>query len=79
MTVNNEKTKLVNVARYLGDTLTSKGSYADLGKERVDRKRGSTQELLALCRVAKFRSQQIETMLVLYHSENLRGRGGGVY
>ena len=38
--------------------------------------RGSTLELLTLYRLAKFRSQQIETMLVLYYSENLRGGGG---
>ena len=45
--VNNEKIKLVNVAKYLGDSFNSKGSYADLNKDRVDRARGSTHELLA--------------------------------
>ena len=32
LTVNNEKIKLVNVAKYLGDSFNSKGSYADLCK-----------------------------------------------
>ena len=43
LTVNNEKIKLVNVAKYLGDSFNSKGSYAGLCKDRVDRARGSTQ------------------------------------
>ena len=68
LTVNNEKIKLVNVAKYLGDSFNSKGSYADLCKERVDRARGSTHELLALCREVTFGTQQIETMLILYQS-----------
>ena len=72
LTVNNEKVKLVNVAKYLGDSFNSKGSHADLCKERVDRARararGSTHELLALCREATFGTQQIETMLTLYQS-----------
>ena len=38
--VNNEKMKLVNVAKYLGDSFSSKGSDADLCKDRVDRTRG---------------------------------------
>ena len=38
--VNNEKIKLVKVAEYLGDSSNSKGSYADLCKDRVDRARG---------------------------------------
>ena len=50
LTVNNEKMKLVNVAKYLGDSFNSMGSYADLCKDRVDRARISTHELLALCR-----------------------------
>ena len=35
LTVNNEKIKLVT--KYLGDSFNSKGSYADLCKDRVDR------------------------------------------
>ena len=69
LTVNNEKIKLVNVAKYLGDSFNSKGSYADLCKDRVDRARGSTHELLALGREeVTFGTQQIETMLSLYQS-----------
>ena len=45
LTVNNETIKLVNVAKYLGDRFNSKGSYADLYKDRVDRERGSTNFL----------------------------------
>ena len=33
LTVNNEKIQLVNVAKYLGDSFNSKGSYADLCKD----------------------------------------------
>ena len=32
LSVNSEKIKLVNVAKYLGDSFNSKGSYADLCK-----------------------------------------------
>ena len=49
LTANNGKIKLVNVAKYLGDSFNSKGSYADLCKDRVDKARDSTHELLALC------------------------------
>ena len=68
LTVNNEKIKLVDVVNYLGDSFNSKGSYADLCKDRVDRARGSTHELLALCREVTFATQQIKTMLILYQS-----------
>ena len=68
LTVNNEKIKLVNVAKYLGDSFNSKGSYADLCKDRVDRASGSIHELLALYREATFGTQQIETTLILYQS-----------
>ena len=60
------KIKLVNVAKYLGNSLDSRGSYADLCKDRVDRARGSTHALLALCRKVTFGTQQIETMLILH-------------
>ena len=50
LTANNEKIKLVNVAKYLDDSFNSKGSYADLRKDGVDGARGSIHELLALCR-----------------------------
>ena len=39
LTVNNEKIMLVNVAKYLGDSFNTNGSYADLYKDRVDRAR----------------------------------------
>ena len=68
LTVNNEKIKLVNVAKYLGNSFNTKGSYADLCKDIVDSARSSTHELLALCREVTFGTQQIETMLILYQS-----------
>ena len=68
LTVSNENIKLVNVAKYLGDCFNSKRNYADLCKDRVDRARGSTHELLALCGEITFGTQQIETMLILYQS-----------
>ena len=68
LTVNNETIKVVNVAKYIGVSFNSKGSYADLSKDRVDRVMGSTHELLALCREVTFETQQIETMLILYQS-----------
>ena len=68
LTVNNEKIKSVNAAKYSGDSFNSKGSYADLCKNRVDSARGSAHELLALCREVTFGTQQIETILILYKS-----------
>ena len=58
--------RLVNVAKYLGDSFNSKDSYADLCKDRLDRARRSTHELLALRREVTFGSQEIEAMLILY-------------
>ena len=40
LAVDNKKIKPVNVANYLGDSFDSKGRYADLCKDRVDRERG---------------------------------------
>ena len=37
-------------------------------KDRVDRAKGSTFELIALCREVKFGTRQIENMLLLYQS-----------
>ena len=68
ITVNGENIKSVGVARYLGDQFNSKGDYVDLCKERVGRAKGSTFELIALCREVKFGTRQIESMLTLYQS-----------
>ena len=68
--VNGENIKLVEAARYLGDKFNSKRNYTDLCKDRVDRAKGSTFELIAVCRV-KFGTRQIENMLILYQSEFL--------
>ena len=68
ITVNGENIKSVGVAWYLGDQFNSKGDYVDLCKERVGRAKGSTFELIALCREVKFGTRQIESMLILYQS-----------
>ena len=54
ITVNNEMIKFVTIAKHLGHSFISRGRYADLCKEREDRARGSTHELIALCREIKF-------------------------
>ena len=56
MTVE-KKEKLVNVAKYLGDSFHCKGIYAYLCMERVGRARGPINEPLALC---KFITQQVK-------------------
>ena len=66
--VNGEIIKPVEAARYLGDKFSSKGNYTDLCKDRMDRAKGSTFELIALCREVKFGTRQIENMLTLYQS-----------
>ena len=53
---------------YLDDKFNSKGNYTDLCKDRVDRAKGSTFELIALCREVKFSTRQIENVLMLYQS-----------
>ena len=44
--VNGEIIKPVEDARYLGDKFNSKGNYTDLCKDRIDRAKGSTFELI---------------------------------
>ena len=68
ITVNGENIKSVGVARYLGDQFNSKGDYVDLCKERVRRAKGSTFELIALCREVRSGTRQMENMLILYQS-----------
>ena len=68
ITVNGENIKPVEIARYLGDKFSSKGNYTDLCKDRADRAKGSTFELIAPCREVKFGTRQIENMLILYQS-----------
>ena len=64
--VNGENIKPGEVARYFGDKFNSKGNYTDLCKDRVDRAKGSTFELIALCKEVQFGTRQIENMLILY-------------
>ena len=66
--VNGENIKAVEAVRYSGDKFNSKGNYTDLCKDKVDRAKSSTFELIALCREVKFGTGQIENMLMLYQS-----------
>ena len=68
ITVNSENIKSVDVPRYLEDQFNSKGNYVDLCKERVERVKGSTFELIVLCCEVTFGSRQMENMLTLYQS-----------
>ena len=70
--VNGENIKSVGVARYLGDQFNSKGDYVDLCKERVGRAKGSTFELIALCREVKFgtRYQSVFLPRLIYNCES---------
>ena len=63
--VNGENIKTVDNTKYLGDKFNSKGNYTDLCKDRVDRAKGSTFELIAICGEVKFGTRQIENMLML--------------
>ena len=66
--VNGENIKPVEFARYFGDKFSSNGNYIDLRKDRVDRAKGSTFELIVLCREVKFGTRQIDNMPILYQS-----------
>ena len=66
--VNGENIKTVDTARCLGDKSNSKENYTLLCKDRVDRAKCSTFELIALCREVKFGTRQIGNMLILYQS-----------
>ena len=56
---------MVEFARYLGDYFNTSGDNTTLCKERFLRAKGSTVELIALCKEIKFGKRQIENMLVL--------------
>ena len=73
LTVNGENIKSLDAARCVGDQSSSKGNYVDLCKERVGRAKGSTFDLIVLCRKVKFGTEQIENMLILYQSVFLPG------
>ena len=66
LTVNNAQVKMVESARYLGDYFNTSGDNTTLCKERCLRAKGSTVELIALCKEIKSGKRQIENMLVLY-------------
>ena len=66
LTVNNAQVKMLEFARYLGDYFNTSGDNTTLCKECCLRAKGSTVELIALCKEIKFGKRQIENMLVLY-------------
>ena len=57
---------MVEFARYLKDYFNTSGDNTTLCKERCLRAKGSTVELIALCKETKFGKRQIENMLALY-------------
>ena len=59
LTVNNAQVKMVEFARYLGDYFNTSGDNTTLCKERCLRAKGSTVELIALCKEIKFEKRQI--------------------
>ena len=53
-----ENIKPVEVPRYPGGKFSSKGNFTDLCKDRVDRAKGSTFQLIVPCREVKYRVSQ---------------------
>ena len=60
LTVNNAPVKMVEFAHYSGDYFNTSGDNTTLCKERCLRAKGSTVELIALCKEIKFGKRQIE-------------------
>ena len=65
--VNDTPIKQVHVSKYLGDHFNAKGNNIDMCKERIAKAKGSTVELISLCKEVNFGERQLETMLLLYH------------
>ena len=68
ISINGETVKSVSFARYLGDHFNVKGDNQKLCAERCSRAKGTTIELMAICREVVFGRKQIEVMLLLYRS-----------
>ena len=64
--VNNAQVKMVEFARYLHNYFNTSGDSTTLCKEGCLRAKGSTGELIALCKKIKFGKRQNENVLVLY-------------
>ena len=65
LTMNNAEVKMVGFARYLRYYNNTSGDNTTLCKERCLRAKGSTVELIALCKEIKFGNKRIENILVL--------------
>ena len=59
---------MVEFVRYLGDYFNTSGNNTTLCKERCLRAKGSTVELIALCKEIKFGMRQIENVSVVQSS-----------
>ena len=57
---------MLEFTRYLGDYFNTSGDNTTLCEEGCLRAKGSTVELIALCKEIKFGKSQIENMLALY-------------
>ena len=67
LTVSNTEVKIVEFACYLGDYFNTSGDNTTLCKERCLRAKGSTVELIALCKkIWQVWQEQIKNMLILY-------------
>ena len=66
--VNDTPIKQVHVSKYLGDHFNAKGNNTDMCKERTTKAKGSTIELISLCKEVNFGEQQLEIRLLLYHA-----------
>ena len=66
--INDTPIKQVHVSKYLGDHFNAKGNNIDMCKERTTKAKGSTIELISLCKEVNFGERQLETMLLLYHA-----------
>ena len=52
----------------MGDHFNNFGTNSDLVDARVKKAKGSTIELIAMCKEAQFSSNQLSAMLLLYRS-----------
>ena len=53
--------------RYLGDIFNNKGSNSSLCEDRVQKAKGSSNEIISLCKESILGNTQISNMILLYH------------
>ena len=66
--VNNKSITNSECTKYLGDHFNSFDTSSDLVDARVKQAKGSTTELIVMCKEAQFSSNQLSAMLLLYRS-----------